>query len=107
ELRFQAGQSIKLGLARSAVRRRYSIASAPHEPHLEFCIESVPGGLLSSLLFDVAPGDVLALAPSAKGAFTLETGRRRHVMVATVTGIAPLRSMLRDALHGPARSGAQ
>lgn len=108
---FQAGQSVKLGLERATVRRRYSIASAPHEGHLEFCIESVPGGRLSSHLFELVPGEPLALAREPKGSFALRADRRRHVMVATVTGIAPLRSMLRDALSGAsalaARAGAE
>jgi ferredoxin--NADP+ reductase len=106
---FQAGQSIKLGLERTSVRRRYSIASAPHEAHLEFCIESVPGGRLTSSLFELVPGEPLSLAREAKGSFALRADRRRHVMVATVTGIAPLRSMLREALFGAAakaRAGA-
>lgn len=97
---FEAGQSVKLSVEGSSVRRRYSIASAPHEPHLEFCIEGVPGGRLTSQLFELAPGAALSLAARAKGSFTLEPNRRHHVMVATVTGIAPLRSMLREALFG-------
>jgi ferredoxin--NADP+ reductase len=98
---------MKLGLERAPVRRRYSIASAPHEHHHEFCIESVPGGVLTSLLFELVAGEPIALAAQAKGSFALRAGRRRHVMVATVTGIAPLRSMLREALFGAsARDGA-
>lgn len=96
---FEAGQSLRIGLAQASVRRRYSIASAPHEEHLEFCIESVPGGHLTSLLFELSPGAQLALGAKAKGSFALRSERRTHVMLATVTGIAPLRSMLRDALQ--------
>lgn len=102
---FQAGQSMKLGLERASARRRYSIASAPYEEHLEFCIEGVPGGLLTSLLFELVPGEAISLAREAKGSFALRADRRRHVMVGTVTGIAPLRSMLRDALFGPSAAG--
>ena len=98
EFSFRAGQAVKLGLPGVATRRTYSIASAPHEAHLEFCIELVPGGRLSSLLFRLAPGARLELAPQPKGSFALQSGKRLHLMVATVTGIAPLRSMLRAAL---------
>jgi NAD(P)H-flavin reductase len=96
---FQAGQSIKLGLEGASVRRRYSIASAPHEEHLEFCIERAPGGRFTSQLFALSPGDRLSLASKPKGELALRADRRQHVMIATVTGIAPLRSLLRDALH--------
>ena len=98
EFSFRAGQAVKLGLPGVATRRTYSIASAPHEAHLEICIELVPGGRLSSLLFRLAPGARLELAPQPKGSFALQSGKRLHLMVATVTGIAPLRSMLRAAL---------
>lgn len=102
---FKAGQSVKLGLEGASVRRRYSIASAPHEQHLEFCIEHAPGGSFTSRLFERSPGERLSLASTAKGQLALRADRHRHVMIATVTGIAPLRSLLRDALHrasGPA-----
>jgi ferredoxin--NADP+ reductase len=98
EFSFRAGQAVKLGLPGVATRRTYSIASAPHEAHLEFCIELVPGGRLSSLLFRLVPGARLELAPNPKGSFVLQSGKRLHLMVATVTGIAPLRSLLRAAL---------
>jgi ferredoxin--NADP+ reductase len=95
---FKAGQSVKLGLEPTSVRRRYSIASAPHEQHLEFCVERVPGGRFTSRLFELSAGDSVSLASAAKGGLLLRTDKRQHVMVATGTGIAPLRSMLRDAL---------
>jgi ferredoxin-NADP reductase len=95
---FVAGQSLRLGLAHASARRRYSIASAPQDEHLEFCIESAPGGQLTSLLFELSAGAQLALGAKAEGSFALRSDRQTHVMVATVTGIAPLRSMLRSAL---------
>jgi ferredoxin-NADP reductase len=97
-LRFRAGQYLKLGVpgARSG---SFSIASAPHEPHLEFCVELIPGGRLTPALFALGPGDAVAVPSRAKGGFTLDGSASCHLMVATVTGIAPLRSMLRDALH--------
>jgi ferredoxin-NADP reductase len=104
---FEAGQSLRIGLAQASVRRRYSIASAPRDEHLEFCIESVPGGQLTSLLFELSPGAQLALAAKAKGSLSLRSDRQTHVMVATVTGIAPLRSMLRAGLLREPASSAR
>jgi NAD(P)H-flavin reductase len=97
-LQFRAGQYVKLGVPgqRSG---SYSIASAPHDAHLEFCVELIPGGRLSPALFALKPGDRVTLADRPRGSFLLEPAVTRHLMVATVTGIAPLRSMLRDALH--------
>lgn len=105
---FEAGQSLKVGLERAPVRRRYSIASAPHDPEIELCVEAVPGGQLTSHLFELSPGDQVSLAPAAKGKLSLRADRRRHVLIATVTGIAPLRSLLRAALaEAPAGAAPQ
>jgi NAD(P)H-flavin reductase len=95
---YRAGQHVKLG-APGGKSASFSIASAPHDAHLEFCVELVPDGRVTPALFRLAPGDAVELGDRPKGSFTLDESVPRHVMVATVTGIAPLRSMLRDALH--------
>ena len=97
---YRAGQHVKLGLG--GVSRTYSLASAPHEGHLEFFIELVPGGGLSERLRGVTPGATVELAPRAKGGLTLDPERSSHLMVATVTGVAPYISLLRDHFHGGA-----
>ena len=97
-LSFRAGQYLKVGLP-GARRGSFTIASAPHEKHLELCIELIPGGRLTPRMFATAAGGRLDLSDAAKGSFTLDGSGSTHLMVATVTGIAPLRSMLRDALH--------
>lgn len=96
---FRAGQNLELGLPGVGKTRPYSIASAPHEPHLEFCIEQVASGRLTPSLFELRPGARLELGARPKGSFALAAQARLHLMVATVTGIAPLRSMLLDAIH--------
>jgi ferredoxin-NADP reductase len=96
-LQFTAGQYLKAGT--SARRGSFSIASAPHEAHVELCIELIPGGRLTPELFSLRPGDRLEVGDQAKGSFVLDTSGQTHLMVATVTGLAPMRSMLRDALH--------
>jgi ferredoxin-NADP reductase len=95
-MRFQAGQHVKLGLP-GAGNNPYTIASAPSDPHLEFCIERVPGGRLSTQLFALEAGARLTLDTTAKGDFVLEPTADVHLMLATVTGISPFRSMLREA----------
>jgi ferredoxin--NADP+ reductase len=95
---FHAGQYTKLGVPGTRPAS-YSLASAPHEAHLEFCVELMHGGRVSPRLFALQAGDRVTLGGAARGRFRLEPTARTHLMVATVTGIAPLRSMLRDALH--------
>jgi ferredoxin--NADP+ reductase len=93
---FVPGQHVKLGVPGGG-RNSYTIASAPDEVHLEFCIEQAPGGRVSPRLFALRPGDPVRVDGPAKGSFTLVASARLHVMVATVTGIAPFTSMLRHA----------
>ncbi|WP_166253232.1 FAD-binding oxidoreductase [Marinobacter salicampi] len=93
---FRPGQSVKVGV--EGVKRSFSIVSAPHEPTLEFFVELVPGGQMSERLRTLAPGHTIILG-NPKGSFLLDSRYREHLMVATVTGINPFVSMIRDALH--------
>lgn len=94
---FAPGQYCTIGLG--GVERPYSIVSSPHEPFLELFVERVPQGALTPRLWAVRAGDVLTLRPRAKGLFALAADHPTHLMVATVTGIAPFVSMIRLALH--------
>jgi ferredoxin--NADP+ reductase len=99
---FEPGQYCTVGVA--GVERPYSIVSSPREPLLELFVELIPPplGHLTPLLHALAVGDSVTLRPRAKGVFLLRPEFRNHVMVATVTGIAPFVSMLRHWLDGPA-----
>jgi ferredoxin-NADP reductase len=93
--RFQAGQHMKLGIP-GRPSNPYTIASAPSDPHLEFCIEWLAGGRVSPQLCALSSGARVALAGKASGDFLLVPNVHTHVMLATVTGISPFRSMLRE-----------
>lgn len=96
---FRPGQYVTLAVRRpdgSFVRRAYSVASAPHEPEIELFVECVEHGDLTPCLFRLADGDTVWVRARAAGRFLLDPARSRHVMVATVTGVAPFRAMLRD-----------
>lgn len=100
EFHFTPGQYITVGAA--GIERPYSIVSAPYEPTIELFIEYVLpeyGGRLTPLLYAQHIGDRLTMRPKAKGRFTRRTGVTNHVMVATVTGIAPYVSMIRQFIH--------
>lgn len=97
---FLAGQYLTIGLPVEGrlIERPYSVASAPADPELEFFLEVVPGGKLSPQLYDVPPGGEVYIRPAAKGRFTMEHAGEpaNHFMAATVTGVAPFVSMVRD-----------
>jgi ferredoxin/flavodoxin---NADP+ reductase len=106
---FRAGQYATLGIERNGVRteRAYSIASSPYEEMLEFFVELVPHGDLTPSLFELKPGDSLLCRKLAKGRFTLDlrSGRTNHLLISTVTGIAPFVSYVRT-LYRDWESGA-
>ena len=103
EFSFKAGQYCTLGI--DTVERAYSIASAPHEPHLEIFVELVPppDGVLTPEIWKLNVGDSMSVRPRAKGIFTMDEKYHQHLMVATVTGIAPFISTLRSYIR---RGGA-
>lgn len=76
--------------------RPYSVASSPLRDHLEFCLRRVPGGRLTADLFeDLEPGDDVAIR-GPNGDFVMEDHSGRDLaFLATGTGVAPLRSMIR------------
>lgn len=94
---FRAGQYLAIGLPVDGrfVQRPYSVASAPDDTEaLEFLVRLVPGGSLTPHLWRLRPGDRVRIGPP-KGLFTLDDDDpRQHLLLATGTGIAPLRSML-------------
>ncbi|HEX7333038.1 MAG TPA: ferredoxin--NADP reductase [Pyrinomonadaceae bacterium] len=94
---FTAGQFATIGLAVDGeiVERPYSIVSSPHEPFLEFFIELVPGGIITPRLWELKLGSTILVRPRIVGQLTLDTTVTHHLMLATVTGIAPFVSILR------------
>jgi len=96
---YLAGQYATLGvdMTERPLERPYSIASSPYEPVLEFFVERVPEGKLTPILYEMKKDTPLLLRRFAKGRFTLDlrSGRKNHLLVATVTGVAPYISYVR------------
>jgi CDP-4-dehydro-6-deoxyglucose reductase len=102
-LDFTPGQHLCLNatLKGERVERYYSIASAPTgDNRFEVCVKvSRQGGGLGQHLAKMQPGDQLGCrGPS--GTFCLRNPARDAVFVASGTGLAPLRAMLRHLLAG-------
>lgn len=76
--------------------RPYSVASAPGSAELEFFIERVDEGSLTSRLWDLERGAAVWMRKKIVGRFVLDTSRPYHLMVATVTGVGPYVSIIRD-----------
>lgn len=99
EFKFAPGQYATLGVqgAEKRSERPYSIVSSPYENEIEFFFELVPGGELTPQIHELQLGDELLMRKASKGRFTLETKgtRTNHLLVSTVTGVAPFVSYVR------------
>lgn len=104
-LDFSAGQCVALELA--GITRYYSIASGEGDGRVGVLYDVVPGGQLTPLLASLTPGDVVGVSPPF-GSFVDKSDG--SVWIATGTGIAPFRSMIRSGvtatllLHGSRNS---
>ena len=96
---FSAGQFAKLefGFAPNAPRD-YSMANRPDDPVLEFHVRCMAGGVSSHLPAQLNVGDLVR----ASGPFGTSYLREQHpgplIAVAGGTGLAPIRSIIADAL---------
>jgi ferredoxin-NADP reductase len=89
--------------------RSYSVASAPGDPLLEFYVERLDDGEVSTYLADVVqPGDELELRGPIGGYFTWTgAGGRPLQLLAGGSGIVPLMAMLRTRARAQAPSPAR
>lgn len=99
---FEAGQFATLGLPDpnkpgALLKRVYSIVSAPGDAALEFYIQLVREGELTSRLWHLGAGDPLWLSERISGRFTLDgvPDGADLVLVSTGTGLAPFISFVR------------
>jgi len=99
DFRFVPGQYASLGLEHNGkrVERPYSIVSSPSEDEVEFFVELVPEGALTPLLHKLQPGDQLLMRKIPKGKFSIDTQseKKNHLLISTVTGVAPFVSYVR------------
>ncbi len=91
--------------------RAYSIASAPNANKFDLCLNRVEGGFFSNLLADLPdlPIDGAITIYGPNGFFTLREPVTDSILVATGTGVAPMRGFLQWLFPagGPDRSNGK
>jgi len=99
DFKFVAGQYCTLGgqVGEKFVERAYSICSSPYEEELELFFELVPEGEFTPFLYTLPAGSEISMRKIAKGRFTLDlkSGHKNHLLICTVTGVAPYVSYIR------------
>jgi len=93
---FTAGQFVSM-LAKKedkTITRAYSIASGPNgKARFDLCLNRVEGGFFSNYLCDLREGDSVDFH-GPHGLFVLRNPLRDCVLIATGTGIAPMRGFV-------------
>ncbi|MEH6504450.1 MAG: 2Fe-2S iron-sulfur cluster binding domain-containing protein [Cycloclasticus sp.] len=100
-LSFTAGQFADIGLEGFARHRSYSFAGAPEEGGLNtlsFHVRNVPGGSYTEWLFAEDRKNEAFELHGPSGSFWLRTSDAPILTVAGGSGMAPLKSVLEDAL---------
>jgi len=102
-LQYLAGQYVEL-ILRDGTRRSYSMASAPHlADQLELHVRHMPGGKFTDALFGavqpaVKEKDILRIEGPMGTFFLREEGDRPIVLLASGTGIAPIKAVVEHAV---------
>ncbi len=100
-LEFIPGQFVSLSsmIEEKKVTRAYSIASPPCGNIFELCLNRVKEGKLSPRLFEMQVGDTIEMQ-GPLGYFVLRKPLSDSVLIATGTGIAPFRAMIKSHFSG-------
>jgi naphthalene 1,2-dioxygenase ferredoxin reductase component len=102
--KFSVGQYAMVDLA-PGLARPYSMAGKPDERDLEIHVALIPGGRASSYVAnDLRAGDSVRLSGPLGTSFLRRSERGSMLCVGVGTGVAPVLSIVREALHAGMRN---
>ena len=93
--RFSAGDLVGIVPPGSAVPRFYSLASGTQDGFVEICVRLLPGGLCSTHLLGLQPGQPIAAFIRSNPGFALPRNRRPLLLIAAGVGVAPMAGFIR------------
>ncbi len=101
EMDFLAGQYLSVKVTDQGVRRSYSICSTPDIKHgFEFLVDRKPGGVGCQYFDNLQFGDEIeVLGPLGNFVMANDEHEKEVMLVATGSGIAPLRAMILNQLQ--------
>ncbi len=96
---FQAGDLLGVVPQGSPLPRFYSLASGRADGFVEICLRKHPGGLCSTLLLGMEPGDTVQAFLRANRGFHPAPGKAPVILIGAGTGIGPLAGFARANTH--------
>jgi CDP-4-dehydro-6-deoxyglucose reductase len=101
--KYNSGQYVNL--IKGAIKRSYSVANAFQEKgSLEFFIKKYENGLMSKYWFEEAKeNDLLRLEGPLGSFFLRESNKKNIILLATGTGIAPIKAILEKVSENEAK----
>ncbi|WP_426112936.1 PepSY domain-containing protein [Massilia sp. PWRC2] len=93
---FEAGDLLGVMAPGSPVPRLYSLASGADSGMVEICVRKQPGGLCSTYLHQLKPGDVIDAFIRPNPQFRPQSGRAPVILIGAGTGIGPLAGFIRN-----------
>ena len=94
--RFEAGDLVGVIAPGSPMPRCYSLASGARDGVLEICVRKQPGGVCSTYLHGLRPGDCIEAFIQPNPHFRPASGRAPVVLIGAGTGIGPLAGFIRN-----------
>ena len=92
---FEAGDILGVLPPGEAMPRFYSLASSARDGFLEICVRLREGGVCSSYLHAIAPGDSIAAFVRTNARFHPVVGRAPLILIGAGAGIGPLTGFVR------------
>jgi sulfite reductase (NADPH) flavoprotein alpha-component len=100
--RFRAGDLLGIVPDGATVPRFYSLASSRRDGFVEIVVKKHPGGLCSSRLLELEPGDTMSAFLRRNPGFYPGRGRAPLILIGAGTGIGPLAGFVRaNTRHRP------
>ena len=94
--RFEAGDLAGVIAPGSPMPRFYSLASSARDGILEICVRKQPGGVCSTYLHGLRPGDCIEAFIQPNPQFRPASGKAPVILIGAGTGIGPLAGFIRN-----------